>query len=80
MDCGCGKLIQLGVTVEPAFLSLIYGEESNDRVLNLQEWNQKAKELSDHKTFVVVRSVDQRKHPHTVSTPVGWMMEVKWNW
>ena len=70
MDCGCGKLIQLGVTIEPAFLSLIYGGESNDRVLNLQEWNQEAKELSDYKTFVVVRSVDQRKHPHTVSTPV----------
>ena len=70
MGYGCGKLLQLVVTVEPVFLSLIYGGESNDRVLNLQEWNQEAKELSDHKTFVVVRSMDQRKHPHTVSTPV----------
>ena len=80
MDCGCGKLIQLVVTIEPTALSLIYGGESNDRVLSLHEWNQEAKEWSDHKTFVVVRFVDQRKHPHTVSTPVGWMMEVKWNW
>ena len=39
MDCGCGKLTQLGVTVELAFLSLIYGGESNDMVLSLQEWN-----------------------------------------
>lgn len=79
MDCGYGKLTQLGVTVELVFLSLTYGEESNDMVLSLQEWNQEAKEWSDHKTFVVVRSVDQRKHPHTVSTLVGWMMEVKWD-
>ena len=70
MGCGCGKLIQLGVTVEPAFLSLIYGGESNDRVLNSQEWNQEAKEWSDHKSFVVVRSVGQKRHHHTVSTHV----------
>ena len=62
MDCGCGKLIQLGVTVEPAFLSLIYGGASNDRVLNSQEWNQEAKEWSDHKSFVVVMSVGQKRH------------------
>ena len=70
MDCGCGKLIQLGVTVEPAFLSLIYGGESNDRVLNSQEWNQEAKEWSDHKSFVVVMSVGQKRHQHTMSTHV----------
>ena len=70
MDCGCGKLIQLGVTVEPAFLSLIYGGESNDRVLNSQEWNQEAKEWSDHRSFVAVMSVGQKIHQHTVSTHV----------
>ena len=70
MDCGCGKLIQLVVTVEPVFLSLIYGGESNDRVLNSQEWNQEAKEWSDHKSFVVVMSVGQKRHQHTVSTHV----------
>ena len=70
MDCGCGKLIQLGVTVEPAFLSLIYGGASNDRVLNSQEWNQEAKEWSDHKSFVVVMSVGQKRHQHIMSTHV----------
>jgi len=70
MGCGCGKLIQLVVTIEPTALSLIYGGESNGRVLNSQEWNQGAKGWSDHRSFVAVMSVGQKIHQHTVSTHV----------